>query len=62
VSRGYLQVILPVPMRDVLSALEHDCAGTGDVRTCPIIEALSDAPELDDLPAPAGKTDPGSLL
>lgn len=29
-------------MRDVLSALEHDCAGTGDVRTCPIIEALSD--------------------
>lgn len=48
-------------MRDVLSALEHDCAGTGDVRTCPIIEALSDAPELDDLPAPAGKTEPGSL-
>jgi Hg(II)-responsive transcriptional regulator len=29
-------------MREVLSALEHDCAGTGDVRTCPIIEALSD--------------------
>ena len=29
-------------MREVLSTLEHDCAGTGDVRTCPIIEALSD--------------------
>ncbi len=29
-------------MSDVLRALEHDCAGTGDVRTCPIIEALSD--------------------
>jgi Hg(II)-responsive transcriptional regulator len=35
-------------MREVLSALEHDCAGTGDVRTCPIIEALSEAPAPDD--------------
>jgi Hg(II)-responsive transcriptional regulator len=35
-------------MREVLSALEHDCAGTGDVRTCPIIEALSEAPAADD--------------
>ena len=36
-------------MREVLSALEHDCAGTGDVRTCPIIEALSEAPLTDDV-------------
>ena len=35
-------------MRDVLTALEHDCAGTGDVRTCPIIEALSDGAVVDD--------------
>ena len=35
-------------MRDVLTALEHDCAGTGDVRTCPIIEALSDGTVVDD--------------
>jgi len=35
-------------MRKVLSALEHDCAGTGDVRTCPIIEALSGGTNLDD--------------
>jgi MerR family copper efflux transcriptional regulator len=28
-------------MRDVLSALEHDCAGSGNARACPIIEALS---------------------
>jgi len=37
-------------MRDVLSSLEQDCAGTGDAECCPIIEALADAPELDDLP------------
>jgi len=30
-------------MRDVLSALEHDCAGSGNARACPIIEALSAA-------------------
>ena len=36
-------------IRDVLSALEHDCKGTGDVRTCPIIEALSGTPVPDDL-------------
>jgi MerR family copper efflux transcriptional regulator len=35
-------------MSDVLSALEHDCAGTGDVRTCPIIEALSDGTTFSD--------------
>ena len=35
-------------MRDVLTALEHDCIGTGDVRTCPIIEALSDGTVVDD--------------
>jgi len=35
-------------MRNVLTALEHDCAGTGDVRTCPIIEALSDGTVVDD--------------
>jgi MerR family copper efflux transcriptional regulator len=35
-------------MREVLSALEHDCAGTGDVRTCPIIEALSDGTNFAD--------------
>jgi MerR family mercuric resistance operon transcriptional regulator len=28
-------------MRDVLSDLEHDCAGSGNARACPIIEALS---------------------
>jgi len=48
-------------MRDVLSALEHDCAGTGDVRSCPIIEALADAPELDELPSPANRTETGGL-
>jgi len=36
-------------MREVLSALEHDCEGTGDVRTCPIIEALSELPSVDEV-------------
>jgi len=40
-------------MRAVLSALEHDCEGTGDVRTCPIIEALSEAPSPEDMAAAA---------
>jgi MerR family copper efflux transcriptional regulator len=35
-------------MRDVLTELERDCAGDGDVRTCPIIEALSDGTIVDD--------------
>ena len=35
-------------MREVLTALENDCAGTGDVRSCPIIEALSDGTHFDD--------------
>lgn len=42
-------------IRDVLTALEHDCAGSGDVRTCPIIEALSDPSGADDMPLSAGR-------
>ena len=41
-------------IRDVLTALEHDCAGSGDVRTCPIIEALSDPGTAENLPMSAG--------
>ncbi len=37
-------------IRDVLTALEHDCAGSGDVRTCPIIEALSDPGTTAEMP------------
>ena len=46
-------------IRDVLSTLEHDCKGTGDVRTCPIIEALSSAPVPDDLMTATSKN-PGN--
>jgi Hg(II)-responsive transcriptional regulator len=46
-------------IRDVLSALEHDCKGTGDVRTCPIIEALAGATVPDDLMAATSKN-PGN--
>lgn len=38
-------------MREVLRNLNKECSGTGDVRGCPIIEALSD--EAADTPSPA---------